>query len=85
MSGTKKQKVEVVLHSFPMGDVDDIEVYAAQPIYEWQQTDEGKWAMENADNIYWIARPCALTFGTRIEIMGTLSGKQATLWTLKKG
>jgi hypothetical protein len=45
--------VKVVVHQFTMGDVDDPEVYAAQPIYEWQQTEAGKWIMENAIDIYW--------------------------------
>jgi len=39
---------KVVVHKFSMGDVEDPEIYAAQPIYEWQQTDAGKFVMENA-------------------------------------
>lgn len=83
MSGIKKQKAEVILHEFTLGDVEDIEVYAAEPIYEWQQSSEGKWAMKHAENIYWITRPCALTYGHRIEIIGTLSDKHATYFALK--
>jgi len=83
VSGIKKQKAEVILHSFSMGDVEDVEIYAAEPIYQWQQTPEGKWAMEHAENIYWISRPDALSFGHRIEIIGTLSDKYATYYSLK--
>ena len=29
-----------------MGDVEDPEIYCAEPIYQWQQTPAGKWCME---------------------------------------
>jgi len=45
--------VKIVVHQFTLGDVDDPDIYAAQPIYEWQQTETGKWIMENAIDIYW--------------------------------
>jgi len=45
--------VKVVVHRFTLGDVDDPEIYAAQPIWEWQQTESGKWIMENAIDTYW--------------------------------
>lgn len=36
------------IHTFQLNDTDDPEIYAAQPIWEWQQTDKGKWVMEHA-------------------------------------
>lgn len=39
---------KTVVHRFDLGDVDDPEIYAAQPIWEWQQTDAGKFVMEHA-------------------------------------
>jgi len=39
---------KVHVHTITMGDVDDPEIYIAQPIYEWQQTEKGKWVMENS-------------------------------------
>ena len=29
----------VVVHKFTVGDVDDPEIYAAEPIWKWQNTD----------------------------------------------
>ena len=43
-----KEIRRAIVHTFRMGDVEDPEIYAAQPIYEWQQTDAGKFVMENA-------------------------------------
>ena len=39
---------KVVVHSFRMGDVDDPDIYAADPIYQWQQTEQGQFVMEHA-------------------------------------
>lgn len=39
---------KVVVHRFRLGDVDDPDIYAAHPIWEWQQSDMGKFVMENA-------------------------------------
>jgi hypothetical protein len=39
---------DVKVHEFNMGDVEDPDLYAAQPLYEWQQSEQGKWIMEHA-------------------------------------
>jgi hypothetical protein len=40
--------VTLVVHEFKLGDVDDPILYAAQPLWEWQQTEAGKWVMTHA-------------------------------------
>ena len=40
---------EVLVHEISMGDVEDPDLYIAQPIYEWQQTDAGKYVMDKSD------------------------------------
>ena len=74
-----------MFHSFTMGDVDDIDIYVAQPIYEWQQTDHGKWVMENAQDLAYYTSPDHNTFGHRITIRGELEDKKATEYYLKWG
>lgn len=39
---------KIVVHRFKLSDVEDPDLYAAEPIYNWQQTDAGKFVMENA-------------------------------------
>ena len=34
------------VHTFNMGDVEDPEIYVAGPLFDWQQTEKGKWIME---------------------------------------
>ena len=38
----------VHVHTINLSDVDDPEIFLAQPIYEWQQTEKGKWIMEHS-------------------------------------
>lgn len=56
-----------------MGDVDDVDVYAAQPIYEWQQTPKGQWAMENAHNLTYHTMQDHTMWGHRIVIRGEIT------------
>ena len=72
------------LHEFTMGDVEDVEIYMAQPIYEWQQTPAGKWCMEKATEITYHTTLDYASYAHRIIITGYLSGKHATFWALKK-
>lgn len=74
---------KVVLHKFRMSDVEDPDIYAAQPIYEWQQTELGKWCMENATDLEYHIQPDYVTFGYEVAITGWVSGKHATFWALK--
>ena len=39
---------KVVVHKFTISDSDDPEIYAAEPIMEWQQSEAGKFVMSNA-------------------------------------
>lgn len=68
-----------------MGDVDDLEVYAAQPIYDWLQTDEGQWVNERCEDLSWhtIANPD--TYGYTIILRGSITDLHATEYYLKFG
>ena len=67
-----------------MGDVEDVEVYIADPIYKWQQTPAGKFCMEKATDLQYHINQDFNIWGYRITITGYLSGKHATFWALKK-
>jgi hypothetical protein len=71
-------------HSFNMGDVDDVDIYVAEPIYQWQQTEQGRWVMENARNLTYHTAPDPHTFGYRITISGEMdTGPRLTEYLLK--
>jgi hypothetical protein len=74
----------MILHAFTMGDCEDPYLYAAQPIWEWQQTEKGKWVMENVTEppVFYI-QPDPTTFGQRVIIDGTLNPEAETFFRLK--
>jgi hypothetical protein len=76
--------IKTLLHEFRMGDVEDIELYAAQPIWEWQQTECGQWCMTHAKNHHWL-RAVDYSYGWRISIVGELDDRDRTYFELKWG
>ena len=66
-----------------MGDVEDVEIYVAQPIYEWQQTEAGKWCMEHAENLHYLTEFDPIVFGYQITIAGDLKDKLVTEFLLR--
>jgi hypothetical protein len=71
------------VHRFQLGDVDDVELYASDPIYHWQQTEAGKWVMENAIDIYWSRVIDHNTYGYTYSIIAKFAEKDLIFWKLK--
>lgn len=75
---------DVVVHWFNMGDVEDPDLYAGQPLYEWQQTPAGQWVMEHVQEApFWHRHVDPYTFGWKYYIIARLSEQDHTYWTLK--
>ena len=75
---------DVCVHEFTINDVDDPDVYAAAPIWEWQQSEQGAWIMEHAvSKPYWIQSLDHNSYGYRIRILARLSEKDQLYWRLK--
>ena len=72
------------VHTFKLSDVDDPEIYAAQPIYEFQQSAKGKWVMENAiEEPYWCRHFEPDTYGYLYAIRAKFMEKDYTYFKLK--
>lgn len=76
---------KILFHSFRMGDVDDPEIYAAQPIWEWQQTEAGKWVMEHCKDPTYSIGPDGQSWGHRVRIYGEVEDHHATFYQLRWG
>lgn len=75
---------KVKVHSFRMSDVEDPAIYAAQPIYDWQQTETGKWVMEHsAPAPEWTIGLDQFGFGYQVYITANLSEQDAVFFMLK--
>lgn len=76
--------IKHVVHRIRMSDVEDPDLMVAQPIWEWQQTDAGKWIMKNsAPAPSWHRYFDNLTYGYDYKIVAYLTPKQLTYWKLK--
>jgi len=77
---------EVVVHHFSMGDVDDPDLYAAQPLYEWEHSEAGQWVMKNAaDTPTWYRMADPMSYGYQYQIRAKLMGPALTEWLLRHG
>jgi len=75
---------EIVVHSFSLGDVDDPDIYAGEPIWNWQQSESGKWVMENAfEKPSWHRHIDPMTYGYKYQIRARLTPEQITFFELK--
>jgi hypothetical protein len=75
---------EIVVHEFTMGDVDDPDLYAGQPLWEWQQSEIGKWVMEHAvETPSWHRIPDIMQYGYKYQIRAKLAGARLTEYILR--
>ena len=76
----------VTVHKFRMGDVEDPDLYAAEPLWQWQNTEMGEWVMDNAvQTPSWHRLVDPSSFGWTYTIQAELSPKDYTYWWVKWG
>ena len=77
---------EIVVHKFLISDVDDLDVYIAEPIWRWQDSECGKWVMENAvEKPRWIRTPAHDLFHIECAIIARLKPIDITYFILRWG
>jgi hypothetical protein len=77
---------EVIVHQFSMGDVEDPDLYAATPLWEWEKSEQGQWVMKNAcDTPTWYRLADQMQFGYKYQIKAKLMGPALTEWLLRYG
>lgn len=69
--------------SFLIGDCDDPEIYAAQPIMDWQKSEQGQWVMKHSldPTFHIIADP--VTYGYRVAITAHITPRRWTEFCLR--
>lgn len=84
INGQAVRFCDVCVHTFRVNDAEDPDLYAGEPIWNWQQTDAGKWVMENAvEQPYWVRAIDHVTWGYVYKIMARLSEQNQTYFKLK--
>lgn len=75
---------KIVVHYFTVSDVDDPDIYAAEPIWQWQQSEAGKFVMENAiENPEWHQHFDVQTYGYKYAITAWLREQDLTYFCLR--
>ena len=76
----------IEVHQFLLGDVEDPQVYAAPPIWEWQQSEAGQWVKEHAlSTPVWQTITCPNTYSYKVRIVADLREEDITYFKLKWG
>ena len=76
--------MKLIVHQFTMGDVEDPDLYAAEPIWTWQQTEAGKWVMEHAvETPSWHRAHNVGYYGYQYQIQADLHPEDASWFLLK--
>ena len=84
IDGVPVKFLDVIVHTFRLGDVDDPEIYAAEPIWEWQQSPAGCWVMEHAvEKPYWTKRLDYRSYGYEFNIIARLRESDVLFFNLK--
>ena len=77
---------KIIVHIFRMGDVEDPDLYAAQPLCEWQNSEVGKWIMEKSVEVpMWHRYQNPSSYHTEYVVQAWLKGSDHTFWQLKWG
>jgi hypothetical protein len=73
-----------VVHEFLMGDVEDPDIYAAEPLLAWQHSEAGKWVMEHSiEQPQWHRRVDQYSYGYRFYITARLTEQDQIFFKLK--
>lgn len=77
---------KVIVHHFRVSDAEDPDLYAAQPLWEWQESDQGKFVMKHAiDQPEWHKNIDHTTYGYRYIVVAELEAKKLSEFYLKWG
>ena len=75
---------DIVVHEFSMGDVEDPDLYAAEPLMDWQKSPAGEFVMEHAvETPYWIRQVDLNSYGHRYVIVARMKEPDQTFFKLK--
>ncbi len=76
--------MQYIVKKIRMGDVEDPDLMVAQPIWEWQQTEAGRYVMENSKpEPMWTRTVDPSTYGHVYIIHAEFTPEQITFYKLK--
>jgi hypothetical protein len=77
---------KIVVHRFKVSDVEDPDIYAAEPIHEWEKSEQGQFIMKHAiDTPEWHRLTDHLLYGCKYTIVAELEAKKLSEFYLRWG
>lgn len=74
---------EVIVHTITLADVEDPEVYIAEPLLNWQHSEEGRWVMQHSKNTPMWRRSPNHGYYYIYDIVAWFNDIDYTYWKLK--
>ena len=77
----------MILHEFNMSDVEDPYLFAAEPLYKWEKSDQGQFAMSRVkQQPVFHCYPDMHRYGYRVVVTGEFADeKDELIYKLKYG
>ena len=76
--------MRILVNTMFMGDVEDPEIYAAEPILAFEKTEKGQWLHEHSyRQMEYNILPDQATYGYKIGIFAWLNERDLTYYNLK--
>ena len=77
---------KIVVHQFRVGDSEDPDIYAAEPILDWEHSEAGMFVMEHAvEQPVWHRNIDHASYGYQYIITAELEAKKLSEFYLKWG
>lgn len=77
---------DVIVHEFRMGDVEDPVLYAGEPLYKWEQSEQGQWVFKHAiEAPMWHQMVDQYSYGYKFVIRARLRDDDFLIYKLKWG
>jgi hypothetical protein len=79
--------MKIIVHEIMLStECEDPQIYAAAPIYDWEQSESGKWIKEHAlASPVWQTTICISTYRYKVRIVADLLEEDITYFKLKWG
>ena len=72
-----------MVYKIELGDVEDPEIYAAQPLLDWQASDHGQWVMAHGLDPTYHMQADYMNYGYVIKVTAYITPKRWTEYCLR--
>lgn len=84
IDGVPRKIHKIVVHRFTLGDVEDPDLYAAEPLHKWEHSEQGQFIMSKAiETPEWRRNIDYQIYGYEYVVIAKLYDVDVTYYTLR--